>query len=216
MRCPRCLENFHEQWVQVDLQAPDTATEKRWHAERTICPACNQATIRLRFVREGEQPWTVVQVWPKGAARPPLSPHVLEEFASDYREASVVLDDSPKASAALSRRCLQNLLRDVAGVAPGDLFDEIGQVMPKLPSYLASAVDAVRTIGNLAAHPTKSKNTGAIVDVEPGEAEWLLEVLEGLFDFYFVQPALLADKRAALSQKLVDAGRPPLCHFSRI
>lgn len=68
----------------------------------------------------------------------------------------------------------------------------------------------MRNIGNFAAHPIKSTNTGEIIDVEPGEAEWLLDVLEGLFDFYFVQPAILKAKRDKLNQKLVDAGKPPM------
>jgi hypothetical protein len=33
-------------------------------------------------------------------------------------------------------------------------------------------LDAIRTIGNFAAHPIKSTSSGEIVDVEPGEAEW--------------------------------------------
>jgi hypothetical protein len=49
-----------------------------------------------------------------------------------------------------------------------------------------------------------------VVDVEPGEAEWLLEVLEGLFDFCFIQPAILQKKRDALNQKLADAKKPPM------
>jgi len=36
---------------------------------------------------------------------------------------------------------------------------------------------------------------------------WLLDTLEGLFDFYFVQPALLQKKRAALNAKLASARR---------
>lgn len=61
-----------------------------------------------------------------------------------------------------------------------------------------------------AAHPNKSLSTGAIVDVEPGEAEWMLDVLEGLFDFYFVQPDILQKKKDALNKKLADAGKPPM------
>ena len=49
-----------------------------------------------------------------------------------------------------------------------------------------------------------------MIEVEPGEAEWLLETLEGLFDFYFVQPAKLEKKRDALNKKLGAAGKPPL------
>ncbi|OGO52037.1 MAG: hypothetical protein A2148_05320 [Chloroflexi bacterium RBG_16_68_14] len=142
--------------------------------------------------------------------RSPLSEDVPTEYANDYREACVVFSESSKASAALSRRCLQRLLREKAGVKPGNLSDEIDEVMPKLPSHLADAVDAVRNVGNFAAHPLKNTNTGEVVDVEPGEAEWLLDVLEGLFDFYFVQPELLKRKRAELDNKLQEAGKPPM------
>jgi len=130
----------------------------------------------------------------------------------DYEEACKVLSDSPKASAALSRRCLQYLLREKGSVKPSNLDDEIKEILSKevLPSSLAEAVDAVRVVGNFAAHPIKSKNTGEIVDVEPGEAEWLLDVLEGLFDHFFIQPTLMKKKRDALNQKLQDAGKPPL------
>lgn len=53
-------------------------------------------------------------------------------------------------------------------------------------------------------------NTGLILGVEPGEAEWLLDVLEALFDFYFVRPARLTAKRDALNKKLAEAGKPPM------
>jgi hypothetical protein len=79
-----------------------------------------------------------------------------------------------------------------------------------LPTHLTESIDAVRNIGNFAAHPIKSTSTGEIVDVELGEAEWLLDVLESLFDFYFVQPAILKAKRDALNKKLMDAGKPSL------
>jgi uncharacterized protein Smg (DUF494 family) len=46
--------------------------------------------------------------------------------------------------------------------------------------------------------------------VETGEAEWNLDVLESLFDFYFVQPANLKKKKDALNLKLKEAGKPPM------
>ncbi len=141
-----------------------------------------------------------------------LPREVPDAFAQDYREACLVLNDSPKASAALSRRCLQHLLREVAHVKAGNLSDEIGQVCESgtLPSDLAGAIDAVRTLGNFAAHPTKNTNTGEIVGVEPEEAEWLLDTLEGLFDFYFVRPTRMKEKRDRLNQKLKEAGKPEM------
>jgi hypothetical protein len=151
-------------------------------------------------------------VHPKAAARTALSTDVEQKYAADYSEACLVLSDSPKASAALSRRTLQLLLREKAGVKPSDLSKEIEQVLAsgKLPSQLGDAIDAIRNLGNFAAHPMKSTNTGEILDVEPGEAEWLLDVLEGLFDYYFVQPAVLQRKKDALNKKLAEAGKPAM------
>ena len=138
------------------------------------------------------------------------------EFAEDYAEACLVLADSPKASAALSRRCLQHILREKAGVKPGTLFDEIQQVLDsnRLPSDIAESVDYIRNLGNFAAHPAKSASSGEIVPVEPGEAEWCLDVIEVLHDFYFVRPDNIKRRREALNQKLADSGKPPMLSHS--
>jgi hypothetical protein len=89
---------------------------------------------------------------------------------------------------------------------------EIQQVLDskQLPTHLADDLDAIRNIGNFAAHPLKGTSTGEIVDVEPQEAEWLLTVLEGLFDFYFVQPERAKTRRDALNAKLQNIGKPPM------
>ena len=149
-------------------------------------------------------------IHPRAPSRSPIHDSVPGEFTADYHEACLVLADSPKASAALSRRCLQHLLREKARVKRGDLSKEIDEAMPNLPSHLAEAIDAVRNVGNFAAHPNKSTSTGEVVNVEPGEAEWLLDTLEGLFDYYFAQPAILQAKRDALNAKLADTGKPEL------
>ncbi|HYU64837.1 MAG TPA: DUF4145 domain-containing protein, partial [Candidatus Paceibacterota bacterium] len=113
---------------------------------------------------------------------------------------------------ALSRRSLQHILREKGGVKNGDLSNEIQEVLDsnKLPSDIAQNLDAIRNIGNFAAHPTKSTSTGEIVDVEPEEAEWNLEVLEQLMDFYYVKPALAKKKRDELNAKLASTGKPPI------
>ncbi len=124
----------------------------------------------------------------------------------------MVLADSPKASAALSRRCLQAILREKLGATKKDLYDQIEEVIGrgKLPGHIDEGLHAVRNIGNIAAHSMKSTTTGAIVDVAPGEAEWNLDVLEMLFDFCFVQPAIAAKRKAELNKKLKDAGKPEI------
>ena len=187
MKCPHCGDAYHNNSA---TQAIGNDKDGRWLLEHEICPSCTRLIIYLLRWRGGSFDGRTL-VRPKGTTRPPVPAEVPTEFADDYSEACLVLGDSPKASAALSRRCLQHLLREKAGVKNASLANEIEQVLEKnlLPSYLADDVDAVRNIGNFAAHPIKSKNTGEVLPVEPGEAEWNLDVIESLFDFYFVLPA---------------------------
>ncbi|MBC8484969.1 MAG: DUF4145 domain-containing protein [Bacteroidetes bacterium] len=120
--------------------------------------------------------------------------------------------DSPKASAALSRRCLQNIIREELKIKKNNLSDEIQEVIDKklMPTDILESIDSVRNIGNFAAHPIKSKSSGEIVEVEPDEAFWNLEVLEMIFDFLFIRPAKVKEKRDALNKKLKDAGKPEM------
>lgn len=212
MKCPHCLVSFHSDPTGVDL-AQDT--DGAWVISKEICPSCKKLVLFLLSGYNGPVSFVTKKrylVYPKGISRSPLSRDVPEKFAQDYKEACLVLSDSPKASAALSRRCLQNIIREIAGIKKVNLSDEIDELLKlkSLPGYLAQSVDAIRNIGNFATHPIKSTNSGEIVDVEPGEADWGLDVLEGIFDFYFVQPAELQRKRDELNKKLGDAGKPPM------
>ena len=218
MKCPHCQTKIHGNPRTIGLgDDPDG----RWAAVPYICPACTRIVVELVCAEEITGAGAGLHFsgvkkqflgYPRTPRRPPAPPEVQSEFADDYREAALVLVDSPKASAALSRRCLQHILREKAGVQHAALAKEIEEVLVNglLPSYLADAIDAIRNIGNLAAHPIKSTSSGEVVDVEPGEAEWNLDVLDGLFDFYFVQPAILKSRRAALNEKLNTAGKPPI------
>jgi Domain of unknown function (DUF4145) len=146
------------------------------------------------------------------AGERPVDSTVPPDLAQDYREATAVLSISPKASAALSRRCLQSTIRETKGVKKRTLDEEIEEVIAQgmVSTELAGQLDAVRQIGNFAAHSTKSTTTGEIVDVEPQEAEWNLDVLDGLFDEWFVRPAALGARKARLNTKLTDAGKPTI------
>lgn len=219
MNCPHCAveinSDFQEWYLGGDTQA-------HWSLFTMICPnpECGKMIIELAagdpvsaykqgIVGIGNIRYKLI-VNPLASSRPPVPKEVDEKFAVDYKEACLILKFSPKASAALSRRCLQNILREKAFVKPGDLYKEIQQVIDNnsLPSHLSASIDAIRNIGNFGAHPIKSTSTGEIVEVEVGEAEWTLDVLESLFDFYFVQPAILEIKKDALNVKLKDSGKP--------
>lgn len=120
-----------------------------------------------------------------------------------------MLEASPKASAALSRRCLQAILRD-KGFNHKELWQQIAAARSGLPGYIADNIEAIRHVGNFAAHPGKDQATGDIIEVEPGEAEWLLSVLEELFQFYYVAPAQAKANRDAINAKLQAVGKQPM------
>ncbi len=172
--------------------------------EITILKSCRCTECGKIILFLGKQ-----MVYPIGASRTSSPKEVPEKIANDFNEACLVEPLSKKASAALARRCLQNILHD-QNIHKKNLSEEIEEAMNKLPTYLSDAIDAVRNIGNFAAHPIKSKNTGEIVDVEDGETEWILDTIEQLFDFYYIQPAKTKAKKDTLNLKLKSIGKPPM------
>jgi Domain of unknown function (DUF4145) len=213
MKCPHCLVAFSANSTVTDLS---TDPDGWWSLEKTVCPACRKMILSLQNrVTVPGRPGTgdlkgFTLVRPRGSLRPPCPPEVPDFLRGDYAEACLVLPDSPKSAAALGRRCLQAFLHETLGIKGKTLWDEIDTLLKdgNLPSGLQESVDAIRNIGNFAAHPLKSEQSGLILDVEPGEAEWTLEVLEELFDFYFVRPKRIREKRDAMNAKLAEAGKP--------
>lgn len=218
--CPHCRTGVRFERVSLDgfgvvSQVIVRIPSQAWiELHLSGCPVCGKGVVELGRIGEatGGSNGGPGVIYPRGAGRPIAAEVSLAApgLAADFAEAVAVLPTSRKASAALSRRCLQFVLTTAGGVKKRDLADQIGEVLRKLPPQIAENVDAIRHVGNFAAHPMKSTNSGEIVDVEDGEAEWLLDVLEELFDFYYVGPAKAAAKRDALNKKLADLGKPPL------
>jgi Domain of unknown function (DUF4145) len=110
--------------------------------------------------------------------------YVPKPILADYNEACLIKDLSPKASATLSRRCLQGIIRDFWKVKPGKLVNEIAEIENKIDPTTWQAIEAVRTVGNIGAH--MEKDIDLIVDVEPQEAELLIGLIEILIHDWYV------------------------------
>jgi hypothetical protein len=155
-----------------------------------------------------------IRAYPRTTFRRPTPHEVPANIRQDYEEAWSVLPTSNKASAALSRRCLQAVLRE-KGYAHRDLAKQIDALLNEpdpakaIPTAVRHAVDAIRNFGNFSAHPITDQTTLQILEVEPGEAEWCLEILDEMFDHYYVKPAQVLARKAALDAKLAAAGKPP-------
>ncbi|MCX5870701.1 MAG: DUF4145 domain-containing protein [Deltaproteobacteria bacterium] len=110
--------------------------------------------------------------------------YIPEAILADYNEACLIKNLSPKASATLSRRCLQGVIRDFWSVKKGRLVDEINGIKDKVDPITWQAIDSVRSIGNIGAHMEKDINL--IIEVEPEEAQLLIGLIEILIKDWYV------------------------------
>lgn len=160
------------------------------------------------------------QIMPENSAKPQPKCVPLP-LIEDYVEACRIRDLSPKASATLVRRCLQGMIRDFTGITEATLFKEIDKLRTAVSDGTApqgvtdetvDAIDHVRSIGNIGAHMEHDINH--IVDVEEGEAEALISLVEMLFAEWYVAresrkgrlakiAAIAADKAAKKSNPSV-------------
>jgi hypothetical protein len=220
VKCPHCSIHFHDNWNQsyFDRSGNYLATDvggvrAYWMYRSALCPRCRDFTIEITLGKDQTPLRDWRQIYPIGANRGPVPAEVPDNLSQDYIEACNVLPISAKASAALSRRCLQNTLH-AAEYKAKDLSKEIDLLLnetdPKkaLPHKLRETVDAIRNFGNFSAHPIDDKTTLQVIDVEPHEAEWCLETIEELFEHFYVGPAAAKAKKDVLNLKLAAAGKP--------
>lgn len=214
MKCPHCTTSVHESWTNNPIALHGRGSN--WHIDIMMCPQCSKEILRLGRGSIKNNTYVIGdyrQIFPLGSSRGTVPSDVPPNIAVDYDEAALVLPLSPKASAALSRRCLQSVLRD-AGYNQKDLSKQIEAALAEtdarkaLPSGVHLIVDAIRNIGNFAAHQISDQTTLQIIDVEPTEAEYCLDVLDAVFDHYYVRPAQARKIKNALDAKLAAAKRP--------
>ncbi len=133
----------------------------------------------------------------------PLSSSVPRHISEDYSEAHLIKDLSPKASATLARRALQGMVRDFFKLGKlKSLHHELEAIRDRCDPELYQAMMAVKSIGNIGAHP--ERDVSLMVDVESGEAELLLKLIHLLDQDWYVareQRALRISQVKALGNK---------------
>lgn len=196
--CPHCnrpvtignndeRQNWHSPYLQH--QEPRIGL----HSHFIVCPnpKCHELTLIVSLhnaIRSGSdydvgdelREWHLI---PQGSAKP-FPNYIPQAILEDYGEACLIETLSPKASATLSRRCLQGMIRDFWGIQGRTLYDEVQALEEKVDGVTWSAIDAVRKIGNIGAH--MERDIDVIVDVEPREARLLIELIETLLKEWYV------------------------------
>ena len=98
--------------------------------------------------------WLRAQVlWPPYLDTEPPNHDLPEDIAADYREAALIVRNSPRGACALLRLCVQKLCIHLG--EPGkNINDDIGRLVKKgLSPKIQRALDVVRVNGNNAVHP---------------------------------------------------------------
>ncbi|EPE2682047.1 DUF4145 domain-containing protein [Vibrio alginolyticus] len=150
------------------------------------CEISISAILVKKYAHIDQKPDAVLRSWqlqPNSTAKT-FPDYIPKAILSDYEEACLIRDLSPKSSATLARRCLQGILRDFWEVKPARLVDEIKSIKDKIDPLTWAAIDGVRGIGNIGAHMEKDINV--IVDVEPEEAALLINLLEILIKEWYI------------------------------
>ncbi|SOC43606.1 DUF4145 domain-containing protein [Salinicoccus kekensis] len=146
------------------------------------CSHCDRTSYDVGGVH-GEYTHIQLPIHPLSKAKqlPEYIPAVLRE---DYEEAYRIVHLSPKASATLSRRCLQGMIRDFFEISKTSLHDEIKAIEGLISEDQNSVLHSLRKIGNVGAHLEKDVNL--ILDVTVEDAGKLLLVLEYFFKEWYV------------------------------
>lgn len=194
-RCPHCgvsfyeaAENTSEQKISYGCSQEETRGKIYRGCECLLkqpisavyhyCPACHEYSVQITG------PNNIFSfTYPpfRGLTLPEYIPAALR---NDYNEACAILDASPKAAATLARRCLQGMFHDYWGVNEGNLAKEIAKIKEKIPADQYRVLDGVRRLGNIGAHMEKDVNL--IVDIDPGEAQKLIKLLELLMKDWYI------------------------------
>jgi hypothetical protein len=198
--CPYCdskttINDNNFTYGEKSMTIENAEGSRLLRSEWIVCPneECKRITLAAILYKYEVHPITgqyyktdILKTWrllPGSYAKafPEYIPAVLR---NDYEESAAILDLSPKASATLSRRCLQGIIRDFWKVSKPRLIDEIIAIEDKVDPLTWKSIDAVRKVGNIGAHMEKDINL--IIDVEPKEAYLLIELIEMLFEEWYI------------------------------
>lgn len=168
-----------ERGSSLYVQPDDSCLELTFYK----CPNCNEYSIFAKGIGNAVSDIGTINIRPLSFAIQ-FPDYVPLPIRQDYAEACAIVSLSPKASATLSRRCLQGMIRDFWGISKSRLIDEINALKDKIPAQQWRVIDGLRRIGNIGAHMESDINT--IVDIDPDEANKLIKLIELLVEQWYI------------------------------
>jgi len=194
--CPFCNRDttitdsyyfFGGDWCKL----PNRHGQRKVDHRFIVCPnpKCRELTLTILMYKppaSGSPHLALVAIWPliPPSNAKPFPDYIPVAILDDYKEACLIKDLSPKASATLARRCLQGMIRNFWHIKKKNLKLEIDALKGKVETPTWKAIDSVRAMGNIGAH--MEKNIDLIIDVEPKEAELLIGLIEMLLKEWYI------------------------------
>ncbi len=155
------------------------------HFRFAACQSCSRASVWL------EEEMIYPRSFPFSAPNEDMD----DEIKELYLEAAKIFQDSPRASAALLRLCVEKLCRQLG--EKGDLNTCIGNLVKKgLDTRIQQALDYCRVIGNSAVH------IGEIdVEEENDKVQTLFDLVNDIAQEMITKPREMKKKYSSLPEQ---------------
>ena len=153
--CPYCKFAAKQQWGYLDAYNAHSNTRTRLRGVATFKEDLSQSYLISKCDYCGEYMFWKGDniIYPRETYIEPPNPDMNKDIQEDYLEAARVLQDSPRASAALLRLALQKLCKQLGGKGDNLKQDIDSFVKKGLNPNIEKAMESLRLIGNNAVHP---------------------------------------------------------------
>ena len=165
--------------LRVTLLSPDFSFAR--------CRNCSKTSI---WTQQDKQ-----MIYPRLSSLPKPNPDIDDEIKKLYLEATRIFQDSPRASAAMLRLCVEKICRQLG--EQGTLNTCIGNLVKRgLDQQIQQALDYCRVIGNNAVHPGE-------IDIEEDTdtVEILFALVNDIAREMITKPKELKEKYSSLPEK---------------
>jgi Domain of unknown function (DUF4145) len=221
IECQHCETTINANWYRIPFYYEVCVDTRNKWVQKTLvltkCPSCNQLTIydcRHEGTRMNDgygnpadangdvTSFLARRIYPSEDKFKTFP--IENDITIGYLRAVKLLKTDAGITAGLSRKLLEKILITEYGRNEYSLHQKIQKFIDEddAPSYIKESIDMLREIGNYGAHYLQNKDTSKLIEVEEGEAAWLLEVLYDLIDHVYVKPVLFEERKRAFKTRV--------------
>lgn len=218
MNCPHCKVFVGQDWTNefyFPQENPDQFQRKEFNRNvfdqdnnftsndysyvfSLVCPSCKKTSIWIKEPKRNEPEQLVFPKVNKDSIEP--NTDMPASIKKVFIEASTIINDSPRASAALSRLAIDMLTSKITPEGK-NLNDRIRlMVSLGMPTKIQQGLDIVRVVGNNAVHPGE-------IDLSDDKeiAKSLLSIINLIVDNQISQPKRISEMYGNLPTGALDA-----------